>query len=240
MTARKSKQARKKDVEKACPICQHEDRDGIEMLGLLAAVSWRICARRINNTFDTSFTPKQVEEHMTHHMLHKTATEAGVLLGAMTDTDRPFVSVENMLQTLMIQGMLDLAKGSIRCKTPSELMNVMNMLMRVQDRKRAQELLDEGDAAGYYAAMAAYAEAMRDTVSPEQLQLIVLKAKTLGAHFNIGNIPTEHPLGEGVQGVLDQVVMDEQHLGRGRTRKELADDGVIQIEGVDFISDDGD
>lgn len=235
MAEKRDKAMQKKSNVKNCPICQHEDRDGIEMLGLIAAVSWRICTRRINNTFETHFTPSQVEEHMTHHMLHKTATEAGVLLGAMTDADRPFVSVENMLQTLMIQGMLDLAKGKIRCKTPAELMNVMSMLMKVQDRSKAQELLDAGDTAGYYAAMAAYAEAMKDTVSPEQLQVIVLKAKTLGAHFNIGNIPVEHPIGEGVQNVLDQVVVDEKRLGRGKTRDELMEDGTIHVDGVEFL-----
>lgn len=219
------------EVVPRCPICKHEDREGIEMVGILSASSWRIAARRINNTFGTNFTAAAVEKHMLNHRLHKTAVEAGEILDSAIDPERPVITTTNILRTLMIQGMLDVARGTIRCKSVNEIIQVMNAYENVKRNERMQMMMEEGDAAGFYAAMAAYGEAIKDTVSPEQLGAIVMKANALGARFNIGNVVEAHPIGEEeqVQAALMQAVVDGRNK---RTRDELVDAGVIQVEGV--------
>lgn len=220
-----------------CRICKHEDREGIEMLGIISCASWNVCTRRINNTFGTNFTVNTVKTHMTEHMLHKTAIEAGVILDGLTNDDHPMISAESMLQTLMIQGMLDLSKGKIRCKTPSELISVLTTLMNVQQRKKQDQMMEEGDVQGYYAAMAAYGEAIKDTVSPSQLGEIVVKANALGAHFNIGNVQVQRPVDDiRMDEIMEVAVKDYKELGHSRTRDELVEAGVIDriTDGLDI------
>lgn len=220
-----------KKSEPQCPICQHPDREGIEMLGVLAAANFRIAAKRINNTFGTSFSADTVRNHMKNHALHRTATEAGVILDAVTDDDKPVITVKNMAHTILMQGMLDLSKGNLRCKTVSELISVMRMCLEIQDREAAQ--VGGMSVDGFYAAMSAYGEAIRDTVSPAQLDAIVTKAGALGAAFNIGNMRLAKPA-EDVRQVLVQAIQDKRRLGRGRTREELIEAGVIEVDGVEL------
>lgn len=219
------------EVVPRCPICKHEDREGIEMVGILSASSWRIAAKRINNTFGTNFTASTVEKHMLNHALHKTAVEAGEILDSAIDPERPVITTSNILRTLMVQGMLDVARGTIRCKSVNEIIQVMNAYENVKRNERMQMMMDEGDAAGFYAAMAAYGEAIKDTVSPEQLGAIVMKANALGARFNIGNVSSSHPIGddEQVQAALMQAVEDGRDK---RTRSQLVEAGVIPTDGV--------
>ena len=119
-----------------CRICAHPDREGIEMVGIMSCSSWNICRERINNTFGTNFTVETIKKHMMEHELHKTAMEQGVIIDSLRGKDGSTgrISVETMLQTLMVQGMLDLAKGKIRCKTPQELISVVNTIQTVQMR----------------------------------------------------------------------------------------------------------
>ena len=219
-----------------CRICNHEDRAGIELLGIISCASWNICRTRINNTFGTNFTVETVKNHMLNHELTTNAAQQGVILDAVRESDGApaVISVETMLQTLLVQGMLDLAKGKIRCKTPNELIQVANMLQQVKDRKSAQALIEDGDIAGFYAAMAAYGSAIRDTVSPAQLVEIVAKANALGAHFDISNAKYEDSVELEVDEVMQIAAEDYKRLGRGRTRDELIEAGVMDglLDGV--------
>ena len=164
-----------------------------------------------------------------NHELTRTVAEQGVIIDSVRDKDGApgVISVETMMQTLLIQGMLDLAKGKIRCKTPQDLIAVSNMIMHIQDRKNAVALIDDGDIAGFYAAMAAYGTAIRDTVSPQQLVEIVAKANALGAHFDISNAKYEDVVEVDIDDVMQVAVEDYKTLGRGRTREELIDAGVF-------------
>lgn len=212
-----------------CRICNHEDRAGIELIGVLSCASWNICRTRINNTFGTNFSVETVKKHMMEHELTRTAAEQGVIIDAIRDKDgNPgIISVETMMQTLLVQGMLDLAKGKIRCKTPHELIAVSNLLMNIQDRKNAVALIEDGDIAGFYAAMAAYGTAIRDTVSPQQLIEIVAKANALGAHFDISNARYEDTVEVDPEEVMLMAVEDYKTLGRSRSRDELIESGAL-------------
>ena len=219
----------KKDIMPNCPICNHEDREGIEMLGLLAASSWRIAAKRINNTFGTSFTAHQMEEHMMHHVLHSTAKNAGLILDAITDDDSPVITPEVMMRQLLIQAALDIARGNIKCKTPDEVMRLIAMIEHLQENDTKYQM-ENGDAEGFWNAMSAYGSAINSTCSPEQVTAIVQKANALGAFFNIRNTPKAHPIDPNVERVLNQAAIDMRELGRTRTREELIADGVITQE----------
>lgn len=223
-----------------CRICNHEDRAGIELIGIMSCASWNVCRMRINNTFGTNFTVETVKKHMMEHELTRTAAEQGIILDAIRGEDGApaVISVETMLQTLLVQGMLDLAKGKIRCKTPGELMQVANMLQQAQDRRSARALIEDGDIAGFYAAMAAYGTAIRDTVSPGQLVEIVAKANALGAHFDISNAKYEDVVDVEVEDVMSLAVQDYKTLGRSRTRDELIEAGALDgmFEGVELPS----
>ena len=221
-----------------CRICNHEDRAGIELLGVMSCASWNICRERINNTFGTNFSTETVKKHMMEHELTRTAAEQGIIIDAIRGEDGApgIISVETMLQTLLVQGMLDLAKGKIRCKTPQELLQVVNALQNIQDRKSAQALIEDGDIAGFYAAMAAYGTAIRDTVSPQQLVEIVMKANALGAHFDISNARYEDTIEINPEEVMQLAVEDYRNLGRSRTRRELIEAGALDgmFDGVEL------
>lgn len=218
-------------VSARCKFCKLDDetRAGAELIGALGAASWNIAARRINNTFGLSLTSDCVRKHMTQHELTKTALETGVLIDAIRGEDGApgLISIETMFQTLMVQGMLDLAKGKIRCKSPAELIQVANVLRQIQASKEAQMELESGDAQGFYKVLAAYGEAIRDTVSPEQMRLIVAKANALGPVLDIGHIPIEKPIDVAYEDIMGQAVKDYKTLGRARTRDELVESGAL-------------
>lgn len=222
---------KKDEIEKVpkCRICAHPDREGIEMLGMLSAASWNVCRERINNTFGTNFSVKTVKTHMLEHELHTAAAENGIIIDSIRNKNGApaVISVENMMQTLLVQGMLDLAKGKIRCKTPQELISVANMLQNIQLRKEQKMAFENGDLQGFYTAMAAYGEAMKDTLSPGQMVEVVAKANALGAVLDIGHIPMEKPIDIDPGDVMHQAVADYKMLGRSRTRDELVSAGVI-------------
>lgn len=221
----------KKDIcARNCAICKSPDRAGIEMLGVLSAANWRIATERINNTFDTDFTVACVKKHMMEHPLHNTAVEAGEILDSAIDPDKPVITTKNMLRTLILQGAQDLAKGKLKVRNVQELLAVMNQYEAMRRQEEMQMAMEEGDATAYYAAMAAYAEAIQDTVSPQQMAAIVMKANALGATFNIANVATAHNV--DIAGSLAAAVHDVEENGRARTRKELVDAGVIEVEGV--------
>lgn len=233
---------KKKDKEPSksgrCTICNHEDRAGIELLGVMSCSSWNICRERINNTFGTNFTVETVKRHMMEHELTRTAAQQGIILDAIRGKDGApaIISIETMLQTLLVQGMLDLAKGKIRCKSPQELIMVANALQQMQDRKNAVAMMEDGDIAGFYAAMAAYGTAIRDTVSPRQLVEIVAKANALGANFDISNARYEDVVEVDPEEVMALAVEDYGKYGRGRTRDELIESGALDglFEGVEL------
>lgn len=222
-----------KEIEKhpRCSVCKLDPdiKSGVEMLAIMSCASWNIAAERCNNTFGTNITPSALRTHLTEHPLCQRAAEQGIILGAIKGDDGApaVISAETMLQTMLVQGMMDLAKGKIRCKTPDELIRVMNMLQNIQDRKSAQALIEDGDIAGFYAAMAAYGTAIRDTVSPQQLVEIVAKANALGANFDIGNARYEDVIDVDPDEVMQLAVEDYRKLGRGRTREELIESGAL-------------
>lgn len=221
----------KKDIcVRNCPICKHVDRAGIEMLGVLSAANWRIATERINNTFETDFTVACVRKHMMEHPLHNTAVEAGEILDSALDPDKPVITTQNMLRTLIIQGAQDLAKGKLKVRNVQELLAVMNQYEAMRRQEQMQMAMEEGDATAYYAAMAAYAEAIQDTVSPQQMAAIVMKANALGATFNIANVAQSHNI--DLASNLALAVHDVEDNGRARTRNELIEAGAIEIEGV--------
>lgn len=232
--------SKNKDIEKVpkCRICAHKDREGIEMLGIMSCASWNICRERINNTFGTNFTTETVKKHMLEHELHGAAAEQGIILDSLRGKDGApgRISAESMLQTLLVQGMLDLAKGKIRCKTPQELIQVMNMLMSLQERRETRMAVESGDVRSFYAVMSAYGEAIRDTVSPGQLAEIVVKANALGAAFNISNAHLEEPMDIEPEDVMAMAVEDYKTRGKSRTRDELVEAGVIDAieDGLDL------
>lgn len=223
---------KEEEIEKVprCTICNHPDREGIELLGMLSAASWNIATTRINNTFNTNFTKETVRKHMTTHELHRAAMEQGVIIDSIRGEDgsSPIISVETMLQTMLVQGMLDLAKGKIRCKNTGELLQVVNTLRNLQASKEQKMALENGDVQGFYAAMAAYGTALRDTLSPQQLVEVIAKANALGAVLDISNIPLEMPIEIEPQDVMQQAVNDYKQLGHSRTRDELITAGVIK------------
>ena len=92
---------------------------------------------------------------------------------------------------------------------------------------------DEGDGP-VEEGMSAYGSAIRDTCSPEQVTAIVTKANALGAAFNIGNVPKEHPIDPDVERVLRQAAIDKRELGHTRTREELIEAGVIDPRRLDL------
>lgn len=221
-----------------CRICNSEYREGIELVALMSCSSWNVARARINNSFGTNFTVDTIKNHMMHHELHKAAMEQSVILDSIRGKDGAtgVISAETMLQTLLIQGMMDLAKGKIRCKTPGELISVINVMSNLQSKKDAQYALESGDPAGFYAVMAAYGEAIRDTVSVSQMQDIVKKANALGANFNISNIPQAEVLEVTPVDYMQQAVEDVKTYGRTRTRDELLDAGVF--DDIDRMLDD--
>lgn len=233
---------KKREPEKhaRCKVCQldEETRAGVEMIAALSSASWNVAARRVQNTFGVDIGYKAIRTHMMEHELLPSARETGVIIDAIRGEDGApgILSVETMLQTLLVQGMLDLAKGKIRCKTPGELMQVANMLQQMQDRKNAQALIEDGDIAGFYAAMAAYGTAIRDTVSPGQLVEIVAKANALGAQFDISNARYEDTVEVDVEDVMQLAVEDHRKLGRGRSRDELVEAGELDGIALDGLS----
>lgn len=219
------------EIEKVpkCRICSHPDREGIELIGLLSCASWNVCRERINNTFGTNFTAETIKKHMMTHELHEAVKQQGIILDSIRGKDGSpgILSVESMMQTLMVQGMLDLAKGKIRCKTPQDLIAVANVLQNIQNRKDAQYAMESGDPAGFYSVMAAYGEAIRDTVSVSQLQEIIAKASALGANINIANANVAEIIDVEPVDYMQQAVDDYKTYGRTRTRDELLDAGVF-------------
>ena len=219
---------------KGCSICRLDDdvRSGVEVLTLISCATWNIAAQRASTTFNVKITPAALRKHMQEHELCKTVKDQGVILSSIRGEDGApgIISTENMLQTLLLQGMLDLAKGKIRCKNVNELLMVSNALHQIQDRKNAAALIEDGDIAGFYAAMAAYGTAIRDTVSPQQLVEIVTKANALGAMFDISNATYADVVEvtpESVEDIMQVAVDDYKKLGRGRTREELIEAGVL-------------
>lgn len=222
-------------TDEKCPICRHEDRASIELVGLMGAFTWNMSTRRINNTFGTHFKVADVENHMKNHLLERTVADAGIVLSSMVDDKTPRVSFENILQTLLIQGMRDLAAGKIRCKTPRELVDVAQTLHNLQKSKEAQLAFDDGDMQSFYVAMAAYGEAIRDSVTPRQLTQIVSKANALGAKFSIDSMRLDTPRVPDVEDALEQAARDIRELGHGRTRDELIAAGVIPATDVEVF-----
>ena len=181
------------------------------------------------------------KKHMMNHELHRTAAEQGLILDAIKGEDGApaVISAETVLQTLLVQGMLDLSKGKIRAKTPQDLIAVINMLQSIQTRKEAKMAMEDGSLEGFYAVMAAYGEAIRDTVSAGQLMEIVAKANALGASFDISHAQLQEPIDVNPIDVMQQAVKDYKEYGSSRTRKELIEAGVIDEieEGLDLPLD---
>lgn len=239
--------AKKTDIEHAsdepavvpkCRICNSEHREGVELIALMSASSWNVVRERVNNTFGTNFSKEAIKKHMLEHELHKTAAEQGIILDAIKGKDGApgIISAESMLQTMLIQGMLDLAKGKIRAKTTQDLIAIVNMLQNLQQKREAKMAMEGGNIEGFYAVMAAYGEALRDTLSPAQLAEVVVKANALGATFDIGNTRLEPPIEVDPVDIMSQAVEDYKELGHSRTRDELIEAGVIdEIEvGLDL------
>ena len=84
--------------------------------------------------------------------------------------------------------------------------------------------------------LAAYGTAIRDTVSPQQLVEIVMKANALGAHFDISNAKYEDTIEVDPEEVMQLAVEDYRTLGRSRTRKELVEAGALDglFDGVEL------
>lgn len=206
------------------------------MLGLLSCSSWNICRERINNTFGTNFTTETIKKHLLYHDLHEAAAQQGIILDSIRGRENApgIISVESMMQTLLVQGMLDLAKGKIRCKTPQDLISVANVLQNLQTRKDAQYAMETGDPAGFYSVMAAYGEAIRDTVSASQMQEIIAKATALGANINIANATVAEVIDVEPIDYMQQAVEDYKTYGRTRTRDELLEAGVLDTIEIDL------
>ena len=110
----------------------------------------------------------------------------------------------------------------------------MDDLQGLRNGAAYQQEAERGDADGFWGAMSAYGSAIRDTCSPEQVTAIVTKANALGAAFNIGNVPKEHPIDPDVERVLRQAAIDKRELGHTRTREELIEAGVIDPRRLDL------
>lgn len=220
-----------KEIEKVpkCRICSHEERSGIEMLALMSCMSWNICRQRVNNTFGTNFSVKTIRTHLTEHPLTPAAMQQGIILDAIKGKENTqIISGETILQTLAVQGAMDVAKGKIRCKTTQELISVLTVLQNIQSRKENQFDLESGDISNFYRIMGAFGEAVKDTVSVSQAQEIIAKANALGAGANVLNMGLQHDIIE-VEPVdyMQQAVDDFKTYGRTRTRDELIDAGVF-------------
>lgn len=216
------------EIEPGCPICRSPDRAGIETLGMLSFQSWRIAAQRINNTFGTHLTAQSVKKHMTEHQLHREAAERGILMNAMQGEEGSMaISPESLLDQLLVQGALDMARGRIKVKNVSELMSVITMLQNIQARSDRMKALSGADPAAFMQVMAAYAEAIRDTTGPEQLAEIVAKARALGAVYDITRTHLSIPDEVNVDDVMERAVEDYKEKGGPSTRAELVEAGVL-------------
>ena len=94
--------------------------------------------------------------------------------------------------------------------------------------------MESGDPAGFYSVMAAYGEAIRDTVSVSQMQEIIAKATALGANINIANATVAEVIDVEPIDYMQQAVEDYKTYGRTRTRDELLEAGVLDMIEIDL------
>lgn len=96
---------------------------------------------------------------------------------------------------------------------------------------------DEDDPwTSYYAAMAAfsmreYARALAKALTREQADAVLAEARSVGAAYDLSGLVEDSRRrieeDERRDALLLQCVRDHEELGRGRTRQELIDDGLI-------------
>ncbi len=203
------------EIVPRCPVCSHEARDGIETVAALGCiVTWGVAAKRVNATFGTDFKAETLKRHMTRHPLHREVAEQDVIMESMRgENGAKSVSMQRLLDTLLMQGALDVSKGWIKPTSVSELMQVMQMSMNVaerEDRRKAAETIDPSD---FYAVISAWGEAMQSTLTPNQLALVAAKASALGAHLDITRMSVERTDRVDVDAVMEDAVEDYRRRG---------------------------
>lgn len=217
-----------------CSICNHESRDGIETVAALGCiVTWAVAAKRVNATFGTSFSQATLKRHMTEHPLHREVAEQDVIMESIRgEGGAKSVSMQRVLDSLLMQGALDVSKGWIKPTSVSELMQVMQMSMNVaerEDRRKAAETLDPSD---FYAVISAWGEAMQDTLTPNQLAVVAAKAAALGSHLDITRMSVERTDRVDVDAVMADAV--EDYRRRGLLPGDRSPEAVV--EGVELPS----
>lgn len=85
------------------------------------------------------------------------------------------------------------------------------------------------DAIPFYAVLAAYGEALRANLSPEQLRAVVRDANEYAI---IGQ--SIEPYWESPADCMTKCVEDMRTLGGARTRGELLDAGVVDENGLEL------
>lgn len=228
---------KKKEKRTRCSICNHPERDAIEMQCIVgAALPWTELTKKVNRTFKTHFHVDTIKNHMRNHKLKETAVETGIIMKGVVNEDgeTPRITAESMLQTMFVQGAMDVARGYLKPKNVNEMVNLIDAMQRFQEQQKEKDLLADGDKQGFYTALAVISEAVKSVVSPEQLAKIVSRSQTMGMKIDITDIPIEQT---STINDIDFEVIEEDYkrLGRGRTREELVRDGVIQEE--DRIND---
>lgn len=222
-----------------CTICNHPERDAIEMQCIVgAALPWSELTEKVNHTFNTRFHVKTIQNHMKNHPLKETAIDAGIIMKGIVNEDgeTPRITAQSMLQTMFIQGARDVARGYLKPKNVTEMIQLIEAMQRLQENEQEKDLLADGDKQGFYTALAVISEAVKSVVSAEQLAKIISRSQTMGMKIDITSIPIEETL--RINDVdFDIIEEDYKRLGRGRTREELVRDGVIEEDTVNNILD---
>lgn len=224
------------EIVPRCPVCEHEERDGIETIAALGCiVTWTVATRRVNATFGTSFKVETLRRHMTEHPLHREVAEQDVVMESIRgENGAKSVSPQRILDALLMQGALDVSKGWLKPTSVSELMQVMQMSMNIADREDRQRAANEVDSSSFYAVMGAWGEALRSTLTPAQLATVVAKAHALGSAFDMTRVETARPDRVDVDSALDRAVEDYRRRGL----LPDADQGPC-VDGVELPKGDG-
>ena len=220
--------AQKKD-ESRCGICNHPQREGIEMTAIVSLTSWNETTRTINRNFNASFDPKSVKKHMTDHRISAQVRRAGIMLADVQGND-PLLTAHGLVKVLLSQALTDVAAGRIKARNVSQVMQLVEMDRRFGGEDTSQEA--DAERSEMYRQVSLIADILRSTLDPQTLDAVMARAGEY--NLRIADVP-ELAEYEEVDDPMQQAVEDMRTLGHTRTRRDLIEAGLFDEEDSEVI-----
>ena len=222
--------AQKKD-ESRCGICNHPQREGIEITAIASMTSWSETSRTINRNFNTNFDPKSIKKHMTDHRISAQVRRAGIMLADVQGED-PLLTAHGLVKVLLSQALTDVAAGRIKARNVPQVMQLIEMDRRLGGEDVVQDV--DAERHEMYRQVSLIADILRSTLDQETLDSVMARAGEYNLH--LAEVP-ELAEYEVIEDPMQQAVEDMKALGHTRTRQDLIEAGLFDEEDSEVIEE---